>query len=99
MGVGIPDTTQVKVTLSPTSRSRSLEGDIVILGGAVWRKKGGKEGGWYLFTREQKRALTYSVYTYYRALTYSIYKPSFSMKLREMVTHEHNKTDYLGLRW
>ena len=40
VGVGIPSTTQVKVTLSPTSFSRSLEGDIVILGGAVLREGG-----------------------------------------------------------
>ena len=37
-GVGIPDTAQVKVTLSSTSFSRSLEGDIVIPGGAVRNK-------------------------------------------------------------
>ena len=30
VGVGIPDTTQVKVTDSPTSRSRSVEGPDVI---------------------------------------------------------------------
>ena len=35
VGVGIPSTTQVKETLSPTHRSRSLEGDIAISGGAV----------------------------------------------------------------
>ena len=35
VGVGIPATTQVKVTRCFTSRSRSLEGDFVIPGGAV----------------------------------------------------------------
>ena len=39
VGVGIPSTTQVKVTLSPTNFSRSLEGDIVILGGAVLKQR------------------------------------------------------------
>ena len=39
VGVGIPSTTQVKETRSFTSFSRSLEGDIVILGGAVCKKK------------------------------------------------------------
>ena len=38
VGVGIPSTTQVKETLSPTSFSRSSEGDIVIEGGAVLRE-------------------------------------------------------------
>ena len=40
VGVGIPSTTQVKVTLSPTSRSRSSDGDIIIVGGAVLRQGG-----------------------------------------------------------
>ena len=40
VGVGIPSTTQVKLTLSPTSFSRSSEGDIVIVGGAVSREGG-----------------------------------------------------------
>ena len=40
VGVGIPSTTQVKVTVCPTSFSRSSDGDDVILGGAVLRKEG-----------------------------------------------------------
>ena len=40
VGVGIPSTTQVKMTLSPTSFSKSFEGDIVIVGGAVLREGG-----------------------------------------------------------
>ena len=39
VGVGIPDTSQVKVTVCSTSFSRSLEGDTVILGGAVLRQR------------------------------------------------------------
>ena len=39
VGVGIPSTTQVKETRSFSSFSRSLEGDIVILGGAVYKWK------------------------------------------------------------
>ena len=39
-GVGIPSTTHVKVTDCPTSFSRSSEGDIVIVGGAVLRQRG-----------------------------------------------------------
>ena len=39
LGVGIPDTTQVKVTRCFTSCSRSLDGDFVIPGGAVWNGK------------------------------------------------------------
>ena len=40
VGVGIPSTTQVKVTVCLISFSRSLDGDDVILGGAVLRKEG-----------------------------------------------------------
>ena len=40
VGVGIPSTTQVKVTGCPTSFSKSFEGDIVIVGGAVLREGG-----------------------------------------------------------
>ena len=40
VGVGIPSTTHLKVIVCPTSFSKSLEGDDVILGGAVLRKKG-----------------------------------------------------------
>ena len=40
VGVGIPSTIQVKVTDCPTSFSKSFEGDIVIVGGAVLREGG-----------------------------------------------------------
>ena len=43
VGVGIPSTTQVKVTDCPTILSRSSSGDIVIVGGTVLRE-GGREG-------------------------------------------------------
>ena len=48
VGVGIPSTTQVKVTDCPTIFSKSLEGDIVIVGGAVLREGGLNytEGDW-----------------------------------------------------
>ena len=40
VGVGIPSTTHLKVTGCPVSFSKSLEGDIVIVGRAVLREGG-----------------------------------------------------------